>query len=433
MNLRTAVALLLTALALPACADDEALPAGFAVTEYATGLDQPVALAFAPDGRLFIAQRTGDIRVVENGILRAVPFATFDVYTVGEGGLLGLAVSPDFAETGYVFAFITRTGEEQQIVRVTDVGGLGGDPVVIRDNLPTNGSNHNGGCLRFGPDGALYFAIGDNGVSENAQQLTTFAGKLCRINPDGSVPADNPLVTPTDTPRAIYALGFRNPFRFCFAPDGRLFLNDVGSSGDGRREEINLVTAGGNYGWPEVEGVAPAGAPADFIDPILTYHDEGSSIAGCAYYATGQFPPAYHDTYFHLDYVSQQLYNVPLDGDTALSHDLFAQLDGGPVDLLAGPDGALYYTEIYAGRVMRISYPANDAPAPTPTPAPGPTATPTPTATPDPGDTLDPSPCGAGATSALLVVWGTFLAVGRVGRCARVHSDAGLPLPAESR
>lgn len=400
--MRLTIALFFLGLALPACGESETVPNGFVLREYATGLNQPVALAFAPDGRLFVAQREGAIRVVENGTLREEPFATFEVYTLGEGGLLGLAIAPDFATTGHVFAFLTRSADEQQIVRVTDVAGFGEDETLIRDNLPTNGSNHNGGCLRFGPDGKLHFAIGDNGVSENAQDLTTLAGKLCRINPDGSVPEDNPFTTPTGTPRAIYALGFRNPFRFCFAPDGRVFLNDVGSAGDARREEINLVTAGGNYGWPEVEGVAPADPAGEFVDPILTYHEEGSSIAGCGYYAGTQFPSQYHDTYFHLDFVSQQLFNVPLAGDAAVSHDFFAQLDGGPVDLTVGPDGALYYAELYGGRVMRLSFADAEAPSPTPSP----TASPDPS----PGDGGEmPAVCGSGVVSAALSVWVVIL------------------------
>jgi glucose/arabinose dehydrogenase len=192
-----------------------------------------------------------------------------------------MTLDPNFSENHYVYVFATTSIDEQRIVRLTEVDGVGTDLTVIRDNLPTTGQVHNGGSLRFGPDGFLYFGIGDTGTPELSRQMHTYAGKICRIAADGSTPDDNPFATPTGTPRAVYALGFRNPFRACFAPDGRLFVMDVGSNGDARREEINLITAGANYGWPDVEGI---GDPADFpeyTNPVLAYHDEGSSIAGC--------------------------------------------------------------------------------------------------------------------------------------------------------
>lgn len=383
-NLATLVASALAALcagSTPALAADEVLADGFAIETYADGLDEPIALEFAPDGRLFVAQRGGIVRVVLAGdaagaeatgdgpaaVARLKPgarraaladteFARVEVITQNENGLLGLALDPDFAANGYVYAFATISTEEQQIIRFTDRDGVGAEPTIIRDHLPTRGEFHSGGGLKFGPDGKLYFAIGDNLVQDNAQDMNTLAGKISRINPDGSMPSDNPFKTPTGSPRAIFALGFRNPFRICFAPDGRLFALDVGSDGDGRREEINLVRAGRNYGWPLIEGRQSLLPNPLFTDPIYDYHDGGAAPTGAVYYSGQRFPTEYRGNLFHLEFVLNRLYRTVLDGDEVVSHDVFVQGDGGPVDLALGPDGALYYCEIYTGRIKRVDY-----------------------------------------------------------------------------
>ncbi len=335
---------------------EETAPEGFEIATLAEGLSEPIAIAQTPDGRFFIAERGGAVRIIENGVVQESVFATVEVYTSGEGGLLGLAIDPDFQSTGYVYLFATVSPDEQQIIRLTDDDGLGANPTVIRANLPTTGTVHNGGGIRIGPDEKLYFSIGDNGRSENSQQLTSLAGKLCRINLDGTVPSDNPLTTPTGATSAIYAMGFRNPFRFCFSPTGSLYVGDVGSSGDQRREEINLVEPAQNFGWPEVEGQFDENEFPQYVNPIVVYHDEGSAISGCSYYAGEQFPSEYRNNLFHIDFTSQTIYRVIFDADVAMEHTLFAQLDGGPVDLMTALDGSLIYTELFTGRVQRISF-----------------------------------------------------------------------------
>jgi glucose/arabinose dehydrogenase len=329
---------------------------GFSVATLAEGLEEPTALEFAPDGRLFAIERAGRVRLIVDGVLQGAPVAAVEVVTENENGLLGLALSPDFARDHYLYVFATVSIHEQQIIRFTEVNGVGVDPVVIRDHLPTRGEFHSGGGLKFGPDGKLYFGIGDNLVPQNAQDFGTLAGKISRINPDGSVPPDNPFRTPTGTPRSIYALGFRNPFRFCFAPDGRLFVLDVGSDGDGRREEVNLVRAGDNCGWPLVEGRQPPGGDAQFVDPILDYHDGGAAPVGAVYYTGENFPDEYRGNLFHLEYVLNRLYRTVLDGDAVVRHTVFWEGDGGPVDLTQGPDGALYFCELHTGRVRRLAH-----------------------------------------------------------------------------
>ncbi len=344
----------------------QSLPDGFEVRPFVTGLREPVALDFAPDGSLFVTEKAGAIRLVRgDGTLQVEPFAELEVYTNNECGLLGVAVDPDYGSNGYVYAFASVSHQEQQIIRFTNEGGVGVNPMVVRDHLPGTEAVHAGGCLKFGPDGKLYFSIGDVGGSYLSQDLNSLAGSICRIELDGTPCADNPFQTPTGSPRAIYAYGFRNPFRFCFAPDGRLFVMDVGSSREKRREEINLVRAGDNCGWPETEGDADAARFPQFVPPIYGYHDKGAAIAGAACYTGDQFPDAYRTDLFHVEHVLHRIYRVVLDGGAVVSHELFYQAQGGPVDLVQGPDGSLYYTELFGGRVMQIRYAGVDA-APTP-------------------------------------------------------------------
>ncbi|TWT44263.1 Quinoprotein glucose dehydrogenase B precursor [Phycisphaerae bacterium RAS1] len=384
----------------------EALESGFVVETYATGLALPTAIESLPDGRLLVGEKDGAMWIIVDGVVQQPPFARFQPFTLSECGLLGLAVDPDFATNHFVYVFITITAEEQQIIRLTESGGVGTQQTIIRDHLPTRGVNHNGGGLDFGGDGKLYFSIGDNAVPDNAQDMSTLAGKICRINADGSTPDDNPFRTPTDEPRAIFALGFRNPFRFCFGADGRLFVLDVGSQGAQRREEINLVSAGDNGGWPNVEGAPPAGQD-EFLAPIYTYQEEGSAPVGALVYTSTAFPAEYHSNLFHLDYQLNRLYRTVLDGDRVVSHSTFVQGELGPVDLAQGTDGALYYCELFGGQIKRVRYAPEDPDA-----ADG---------APD-DDSLSPfqlpSQCGCGAAGTMAGMLLTFAAAGaRRTRC----------------
>src|SRR5262245_3489169 len=248
----------------PAASGATARVAGFAVDEHLRGLGTVTALAFAPDGTLFLTEKSGAIKVLPHGAGAPRPSATVPVYTTSECGLLGLALGPDYtgyAQGGHVYVFATVGSSEQRIIRFLDQDGTGSERTEIKRDLPTLGANHDGGCLRIGPDQKLYLAIGDGGSgSSKAQDLTNLFGKVMRLNLDGSIPDDNPDLSAIDAAwrREIFAYGFRNPFRVAIRPLGdgptafQVFVNDVGSSGAGRREEVNLVTAGRNYGWPTV-------------------------------------------------------------------------------------------------------------------------------------------------------------------------------------
>jgi glucose/arabinose dehydrogenase len=371
-------------------------PASFEITTIATGLDEPVALAFAPDGRLFVAERGGRVRIVADGQVLDPPLLELTVHRSNESGLLGLALDPAFAENHYVYLFATVTPDEQQILRFTERGGLGEDLTVIRGNLPTTGDLHNGGGLRVAPDGTLFFSIGDTGRPELSPRLDSLAGKICRIHLDGSIPEDNPLATPTGSRRAVYAMGFRNPFRFCFASDGRLFVGDVGSDGPARSEEITLIGPAGDGGWPATEGMFDAAAFPEYTLPLIAYRDDGAAVAGCVVYEDAQFPAAYHGNLFHLDYVSKSLFRVVLDGDRAVARELFMNTDDVAVDLCVSPDGGLVYGELFSGAIRKVTYTGADGPGDNPTS--------TPAEAPEPADPRGTqSTCGAGSMALILM------------------------------
>lgn len=339
---------------------------GFKVDTIVTGLVEPTSLAFAPDGRLFVGERGGTVRIIEDGRPVDPPFASIEAFAESESGLLGIALHPDFQNNRYVYIFATVTFREQHIIRFTEENGVGVNKTLIREFLPTTGVFHSGGCIRFGPDGMLYFSIGDIQNPALSQDMNSLAGKICRVRPeDGSPAPGNPFTTVTGAPRSVYALGFRNSFRFCFAPDGRMFVMDVGSNNDARREEMNLVYAGDNCGWPNVEGIPETIQFPEYTYPIVAYHDEGTSPVGVVYYTGDQFPPEYAGNVFHLDYVRNKLFRVVLSGDQALSHELFMQGEGGTLDLIQGPDGSLVYCEFDTGTVKSVRYTAASGNEPT--------------------------------------------------------------------
>ena len=333
------------------------LPAGFSKDEsWVTGLSNPATFAQAPDGRIFVCEKGGRLRVIKNGALLPTPFHQFTVDNIGERGLIGLAFHPDFANNGYVYAHYTATTptKHNRISRLVANGDVstGAETAIV--DLPTlsNSLIHNGGAIHFGPDGKLYAAVGDNGVGTNAQNLALVFGKMLRFNDDGTIPTDNPFYgSQTGLARAVWAYGLRNPFTFAFQPGtGRMHINDVGQAS---WEEINRGTAGANYGWPGSEG--PVRVTAGITAPLFTYSHNvanppgsgpggflvGASIIGGAFYpANGNFPAGYRNSYFFADYVKGWVSRL----DTVNEGDAygFAPIDGAPVSVLAGVDGALY-------------------------------------------------------------------------------------------
>src|SRR5437899_1815154 len=215
-----AVLLLITACRTPGLA--ATLPTNFSEAVVASGLSNPTAMAFAPDGRLFVCLQGGQVRVIENGVLLAAPFVSLTVDSAGERGLLGLAFDPNFGSNHYVYTYYTATtpATHNRVSRFIASGNVAvpGSEIIILDldNL-SSATNHNGGALHFGLDGKLYIAVGENANGSNAQSLNNLLGKILRINADGTIPTDNPFFTQaTGRNRAIWAIGLRNPFTFAF-------------------------------------------------------------------------------------------------------------------------------------------------------------------------------------------------------------------------
>ena len=268
-------------------------------------------MAFAPDGRLFLTQQTGEIKVVKNGQMLPTNFATVDEDSFWERGLLGIALDPTFGQPGgdqYVYVLYTAItpAPHNRISRFVANGDIAGTEQVLVD-FPNLGSSigHMGGSINFGPDGKLYVAVGDYVTSANAQSLDTVAGKILRFNPDGSIPGDNPFFNQTSGVfQSIWALGLRNPFTTNWhLPSGRFFINDVGENS---WEEVNLGAAGANYGWPATEGAFnPAQFPS-YTNPLYTYgRTDGWAVIGGAIYdpVVNTFPAQYHGKYFFGDHV----------------------------------------------------------------------------------------------------------------------------------
>jgi aldose sugar dehydrogenase len=274
-----------------AIAADRAGIDSVAVDTIATGLEVPWALAFAADGRMFVTERAGRIRVVENGRLRPEPWATLPVAAVGEAGLMGIAIPPDFAASRAVYVVGTfRTGDAgdltNRVMRLTDRDGHGVDAQVVLDRIPA-AQFHAGDAIAFGPDGALYVATGDARSPGHAQDETSLAGKILRLTTSGAAARDNPRAG-----SLVYAMGLRNVQGLAWNADGQLFATEHGPSGfpnerfRRNNDELNAIRSGANYGWPSVAG---SGGASGFIPPLVTW-SPAIVPSGIAVYRGDEFP-----------------------------------------------------------------------------------------------------------------------------------------------
>jgi glucose/arabinose dehydrogenase len=360
--------LLLASLAASAQAP-RGVPTDFTEALYENGLSEPTAMAFAPDGRLFVLQQSGAVRVISAaGNLLPAPFYSFTVNDDGERGLLGLAFDPDFGSNNYVYFYVTQnddTGTRNKVIRLTASGNtaVGASEFTVLQLPYLSATNHNGGAIHFGLDGKLYVAVGENANTALSQSMTTRMGKILRYNADGTIPSDNPFYSITSGQnRSIWALGLRNPYTFAVQPgSGTIFINDVGG---GLFEEINLGVAGENYGWPDTEGYH---ANPSYANPLYAYSSNNGdnngacAITGGAFYnqSVALFPASYVGDYFFSDFCTS-IINVR-DVGGAVTQFATSTLGGSIVDLQVGPDGALYYLSRGAGSVYRIGFNAPPA------------------------------------------------------------------------
>jgi glucose/arabinose dehydrogenase len=399
------------------------LPTGFVDETIVQGLNEPVGMAFLPDGRLFvIEQRSAAVRLIVGGHLSPVNpiFTVPSVNSSGnEQGLLGIAVDPAFPARPYIYVYFNHAGTSTIYLSMFTVTGDVSDPTSgnlsvslasqfnLVTDIPDAATNHNGGTLRFGPDSMLYVSSGDDATPCSAQDSTDLRGCILRLKVSGMplsgsgppaksllVAPGNPYPGPTDNARLNYCIGLRNPYRFSIDhATGDLLIADVGEN---QYEEVDWAQSGHmNFGWPFREGptvhtvggcVEPGGPGASTYDSPITYYNRtgftAAIIAGGLYRGVQgsgwTFPTTYDGDFFYSDYYQGWLRRIKRSGSTwALASPEAGQPDptnwatglSSPSDFLVGPDGALYYVSQFSafqpnsGSVHRIVHPNRVAPS----------------------------------------------------------------------
>ncbi|MDQ3798107.1 MAG: PQQ-dependent sugar dehydrogenase [Acidobacteriota bacterium] len=346
-----------------ACAENEAdfpeIPASkeipkFRVETAASGLEVVWSIVFAPGGRIFLTERPGRVRVIENGKLRAEPFfVVAEVEPSGESGLMGMTLHPDYAVNRFVYlAYAYRDAKGDQRVRVAryrETGETFAEAKTIIENIPA-ARYHAGTRLRFGPaDGKLYITTGDATNQSRAQRLDTLAGKTLRLNDDGTIPADNPFVNQTGARPEIWSYGHRNAQGMDFQPEtGLMFQTEHGpslidgvslfkrSGGD----EVNIVEKGKNYGWAKIshrmrrEGMET---------PLVEYSPAVAPASGMFY--RGSLFPAFKGNFFIGALKGQAIIRLVVDGRRIISQDKLLEKQFGRIrEVAEAPDGSIYFS-----------------------------------------------------------------------------------------
>ncbi|HET7723202.1 MAG TPA: PQQ-dependent sugar dehydrogenase [Propionibacteriaceae bacterium] len=293
------------------------------LTVVAAELDVPWDLAFLPDGAALATLRdTGQVVRIRPGADPVTVGTVPGVVPGGEGGLLGLALSPAFASDGGVYAYHTAASDNR-IVRLTYSGdSLGGGDVIV-GGIPKS-AIHNGGRIRFGPDGMLYAGTGDGSARGSSQDLESLGGKILRVRPDGSVPSDNPYGS------LVWTYGHRNVQGIGWDASGRMFASEFGQDS---YDELNLVQKGGNYGWPVVEGPS---TDRRFVPPLQTWRVADASPSGIAVTPDG--------VVYLAALRGQRLWRVAVraDGTVQSVTALYQETYGRLRHVAVGPDGHLW-------------------------------------------------------------------------------------------
>lgn len=348
-----------------AAANAQNYPQGFSQVLVAGNIEVPSAMAVAPDSRIFVTSQSGALLLIKPGILIPDTILQLTVSFMGERGLVGIAVDPDFTTNNYIYLYYTATTPQvhNRVSRFTLDGDKvveGSEHIVLDLDRSTVAFNHNGGGLAFGIDGTLYVAVGDGGERDFSQNLNLYHGKILRINKDGSVPPDNPFASSTrEQTKRVWAYGVRNPFTIAVQPrTGRLFVNDVGNNS---WEEINDATVGGrNFGWPTTEGATTNPA---FTSPVFAYQQGSTAGRGCA--ITGgtfynppstNYPSRYYGAYFFLDLCTQWISALDLSVTPPVRMDFATGTPDNAVYLVVGPDNNLYFLSRTNRALYKIVY-----------------------------------------------------------------------------
>ena len=295
----------------------------------ATNLEVPWGIAFLPNGDAIFTERDSGrlLKMDTSGNIEEVQ--TLPTRGFGEGGSLGLAVSPDYEDDQYVYAYYT-TDQDNRVVRFR----LGEEPEPILTGIPFN-TYHDGGRIAFGPDGMLYVATGDAGDPSNSQDRSSLGGKILRLTPDGEVPEDNPFRN-----NPLYSYGHRNVEGLAWDERGRLYASEFGLN---RYDEVNLIEPGENYGWPEVEG--EGGEALGYVDPITTWSTSEASPSGAEILKNGAIPQWEGDL-FVAALRGERLWRLELgpDANVVERDQLLGDEIGRIRNVVQAPDGSLWVT-----------------------------------------------------------------------------------------
>ena len=298
------------------------------VTILAKNLDKPRAIAISDD-RIFVTEKDGMIRVIQNNTLLDSPLATLRTADVFDGGLLGIALHPNFSSNHYLYVFLTYDEDGNlwnKILKITEYENKLVDAETILDKIPGS-SFTNGGFIKFGPDEKLYVGTGTvSDASHLPQDLNSLSGKILRLNDDGSIPDDNPF---PNSP--IYSLGHRNPQGMTWDDDGNLFVAEFGPE---KNDEINLIQAGKNYGWPEQQ----CSGSEDFQDAILCY-DPSIEPGGILFYSGDSLD--FESAFIMASMRAANLYQLDFEEGLSSQKSILSGI-GRVRDVVEGQDGSLY-------------------------------------------------------------------------------------------
>ena len=299
-----------------------------AVQIVATNLQKPWAMSFA-DNKIFFTEKVGRIRVIDNGTLVNDSVADLHVADITDAGLLGIALHPDYAKNHFIYVYYTyKDGDNlwNKVLRITESNDRITDAKVILDRIP-GAEFDNGGVIKFGPDKKLYIGTGDATDQNSTQDLKSLAGKILRLNDDGSIPQDNPF---PNSP--VYSYGHRNPQGLAWDDKGNLYETEEGPT---RNDEINLIKPGRDYGWPTLECSGSQESQA-----ALVCYNPSIGPAGIVYYQAGKLD--IKNSLVLATLLGHSLYQLPTGNDTILEQKIILDGVGRIRDVNEGPDGYLY-------------------------------------------------------------------------------------------
>jgi glucose/arabinose dehydrogenase len=318
----------------------------FRIETVVGNLEVPWSIVWAPDGRMFFTERPGRVRVYENGKLRRDPLFTVpDVEPTGESGLMGIALHPQFAANHLIYLSYAYKGDGQRVrvVRYRETPGGLAERKLIIDNIPA--AQFHAGCrLRFGPDDKLYITTGDATQRELAQRLDSLAGKILRVNDDGTAPSDNPFVGQPNARPEIWSYGHRNPQGIDWQPGTNLLFETEhgpsGFDGPGGGDEVNIVEKGKNYGWPVIHHTQ---THSGMESPLLEYTPACAPASGMFY--RGAAFPQFRSNFFFGCLVGTRMIRVVLDGRRVVTQENLLEGKYGRIrEVAEGPDGYLYFS-----------------------------------------------------------------------------------------